>query len=64
MAKVTITLDTGNAAFEDDPRGEPARILRELASRISDYGLANCEGLYLFDLNGNRVGSVTVNGKN
>lgn len=49
-----------NAAFEDDPRAECARILREVADRLdngSDYA-----DLYetLHDINGNDVGRVKL----
>lgn len=62
---LTIEIETGNAAFEDAPSCEVARILRELAARIErempvpkhalDVGawaLRDVNG------NGNRVGYV------
>jgi hypothetical protein len=49
----TLTITTDNAAFEEDARGEVARILRALATRIDD-GSETLGGLY--DGNGNRVG--------
>ena len=55
MATVKITINTGNAAFEDD-LGEVARILTDLAARFTD-GVD--EGPVL-DVNGNTVGRVTV----
>jgi hypothetical protein len=48
---------TDNAAFDDDPRGEIARILRKLADDI-DNGSQTEGGLY--DLNGNRVGAFEI----
>lgn len=60
MARVTITIDTDNAAFEDAGRAhETARILRELADRIEDTDLPNGM-LHLRDVNGNTVGQFEV----
>lgn len=54
---VRITIDTGNAAFDDGNReAEVARILREAADRIE----AGAEDFTLRDINGNKVGSVTT----
>ena len=42
-----------NAAFDDDKRGEVARLLREVADKvISGQGHG-----HLYDANGNKVGS-------
>lgn len=55
MESITITIKTGNAAFEDYPN-ELGRILRELATRIDDdYFPA-----ILSDNNGQAVGAVVV----
>lgn len=54
--KVKIEIKCDNAAFEDAPEHEVARILREAAQRIEGGGLS-C--FPLFDYNGNKVGSVT-----
>lgn len=51
----TLTIDTGNAAF-DDAGPELARILRELAARL-EPGLTCDGGADVRDTNGNRVGS-------
>lgn len=51
----TLTIETGNAAFEADRDHEVARILREAADRIEradHYG-----EFTLRDYNGNRVGA-------
>jgi hypothetical protein len=32
--RITIVIETGNAAFEDDPEGEVARILRDMADYL------------------------------
>ena len=54
---VTLTIDTGNAAFDDGNReAEVARILREAADKIE----AGYEDFTLRDYNGNKVGSVTT----
>ena len=58
METVTITINTENAAFEDSPTGEIARILRDLAERFEQDGIPPEK---LFDINGNSVGTVTIN---
>lgn len=63
MATVTITIETDNAAFEDSPRHETARVLRALAHEL-DGGepgvLESFDGQKLRDVNGNCVGVVGV----
>ena len=52
-----LQFDTANAAF-DDP-SEISRILRQLADRLDWTG--NLPSEYpVFDLNGNRVGKLTI----
>jgi hypothetical protein len=58
MERITITIETGNAAFADRPATEIARILSELASDISGGGLE--DGKKLRDTNGNWCGIVRV----
>lgn len=61
--RVTITLDCGNAAFDDAPGYEVARILRQLADDAENVpGLPRQEwnGYKLRDVNGNTVGAVKV----
>ncbi len=58
MESVTITIETGSAAFEDSPASEVARILRDLASRFERDGASPC--LTLRDMNGNRCGLVSI----
>lgn len=54
---MTITIGTGNAAFDSGNKGrEIARILRELADKIEEYG--DAYGATLRDINGNTVGHV------
>ncbi len=59
--RVTIKIDTDNAAFEGDTATETARILRELANRF-DYAPDSGETVTipLRDLNGNICGSCKV----
>ena len=54
---MTLTIRTGNAAFEGIPELEIARILRVAADRL-EREPDGLEGFPLMDANGNRVGSV------
>lgn len=54
-----LSLKTGNAAFEDQPASEIARIIKDAAERIEN---GEFEG-NLYDINGNRVGCFFVKGK-
>lgn len=54
--RITIIIETDNAAFGDSPTGEIARILRAMADRIEVAGVPPVPK----DSNGNVVGSVTV----
>jgi hypothetical protein len=59
--KITITIETGNAAFDgDDEVTEVRRILEEVALRIERTGVSNADGQALVDLNGNTVGVIKV----
>ena len=55
--EVVLTIDTGNAAFGDDPAAEVVRILRKAAGRIEvgDWPAG------LLDINGNLVGNLVDN---
>lgn len=55
--EVAIFIDCDNAAFEDEPEREVARILRELAAKL-DAGERFDQPLY--DSNGNHVGECGV----
>jgi hypothetical protein len=55
MDRFALTINCTNAAFDDDPRPEIARILRELADRL-DGGITQ-GGVH--DVNGNTVGTFT-----
>jgi len=59
MATVTITIDTSNAAFEDNP-GELRGILEVLAAQLYDYSRDDMEVLPIRDSNGNTVGRVVL----
>lgn len=52
--KFSLTIESDNAAFENDPQGEISRILRELHDEI-DSGYAP---EIVRDYNGNIVGTV------
>lgn len=53
MIDLELRLESGNAAFDDSPHNETARILRLLADAIE----SGKEGDFLLsDINGNRVG--------
>jgi hypothetical protein len=55
--KFTLTIDCGNAAFEDsNDVGEVARILRKLANKLEGMGAASDGEHRLYDINGNKVG--------
>lgn len=59
--KVAITIACDNAAFEDDPGAEVARILHNLAERIANYGpIAPGDFWAIKDANGNKVGVAKV----
>ncbi len=49
-----------NAAFEDMPGLELARILRDAARKVEGAELSDRGRFALLDLNGNKVGSVIV----
>jgi hypothetical protein len=55
--KITVVIETKNAAFEDAPASEIARILRDMASRVESVGFLPVPR----DINGNICGYVTVN---
>lgn len=56
---ITITINTDNAAFADDKRGE---VLRILADWIAN-GQRGILAAKLYDRNGNSVGRVTLKGE-
>lgn len=55
---ITIKIDTGNEAFSDGNKdAEVARIIRKWLDKES------MPNDWLYDINGNKVGAVTVRGK-
>ena len=54
MEHIHINIETGNAAFEDAPASEIARILRKLADQFEDGQFSQT----IRDVNGNRCGEV------
>jgi hypothetical protein len=52
----TVKIKTDNATFENDVTAEVARILRELADRMT--GASPDEDYPLRDINGNKVGEA------
>jgi hypothetical protein len=53
-----VEIETDNAAFEDSPGSEIARILRGIASRVQDVrGEVADEEFRVMDVNGNKVGT-------
>jgi hypothetical protein len=65
--KITITIATDNAAFEDNPAPEVARILHKLSGEIrtssgntADHFQRDFDGEKLRDYNGNTVGQVEI----
>ena len=57
MKKITISIETRNAAFEDGVGYEAARILREL---IWELEREQARTKTLYDSNGNNCGKVTI----
>jgi hypothetical protein len=57
--KVLIDIDCSNAAFEDFPDAEVARILREAADKVSGPKKVG-DSFALRDINGNTVGSLRL----
>jgi len=55
--KITIVIETGNAAFDDSPATEVGRILKDLADKFQYSGVVIGT---LRDINGNRVGTVNI----
>jgi hypothetical protein len=52
---LTVTLEAGNAAFDDAPEIKTARILRKLADQIENGAGGS---IPLHDFNGNKVGAA------
>ncbi len=64
MPVVTITVECGNAAFDDHPGEALADILEGLAHDAERFAFVEqLDGYVLRDTNGNTVGRVTVDGE-
>ena len=51
-----------NASMEENAEAEVSRILRKMADRVEEQGVANAfENRRLMDINGNQVGRCQVN---
>jgi len=59
MATIELTLQTDNAAFENDPGTESARILRTAADWIEQRGESG-QSHAIKDINGNTVGIISI----
>lgn len=57
--RVTITINTENAAFNPYPAHEVARLLREIEKRLRKDGP---DDFPIYDTNGNKVGRVEWEG--
>lgn len=62
---IRIEISTGNAAFEESPGGEVARILHDLADRFArevrpQKGQFMAAAIGLRDVNGNAVGTAEI----
>jgi len=55
--RITITFETGNAAFENSPTEEIGRILCRIADDLRDYGYTS---EMIHDANENTVGTVRI----
>ena len=58
--RLTLFIETGNAAFDDNPATELARILRCYALGLEN-GTADIDYFPLRDINGNKVGEAQIN---
>ena len=56
---ITITINTDNAVFEDDPEHEVGRILEGYAEDLV-RGDTTLRPRRLYDANGNTVGAITI----
>lgn len=61
MRGFIVEIQTDNAAFDDEPCTEIARILRKIATDLENDGLL--QDNYLRDINGNIVGVCNLNGR-
>lgn len=57
--KLILTIDGDGAAFDEDRAAEVARILRAAAAKFEN----GSTDFSLLDINGNRVGEITLGGR-
>lgn len=55
-----LSIECGNAAFDDLPGAECARILRQIADKIQEASPGDSIDGYCHDFNGNRVGEWSL----
>lgn len=58
IENVYVNFATDNAAFDDEPASEIARILRDVAGKIEAGQFENV----IRDLNGNKIGNWLIKG--
>lgn len=58
IVELSLDLKSADAAVQDGPAGEVARILRDTADRIEAAAQDNFAIIHLRDLNGNRIGTA------
>ena len=58
--KLNIEIEADNAAFDDYPRREITRILRELAAKTERGIYYDGRDILLYDLNSNEVGFCKI----
>ena len=56
----TIKINMDNAAFANNHSGELARILRDLADKVSHSDASNFDEWSVRDYNGNTIGSLKI----
>jgi hypothetical protein len=59
MSQVTITFDTDNSAFEDNPF-EVEEILEKVGTKLKDVNRIDVTSFKVIDSNGNTIGKVEV----
>lgn len=55
---ITITINTDNDAFQDDPWGEVASILESIATNMREYPNLEDQSGKIYDSNGNSCGTL------
>jgi hypothetical protein len=60
MLEFKLSMNCGNAAFDENANAEIARILRKIADDLEADASGRCYEQYFRDVNGNRVGSFKL----